>query len=240
MEIVVLGSSSKGNCYLLRNDKETLVIECGLPFVEVQKALSYDLKSVVGALVSHRHNDHAGYAGQFARRGITIYANEDTIKAQDTTTRCFCKPVREKCSYTIGSFFVMPLVVTHDVPCFAYLIAHKEIGRLLFVTDTCGFKYKLADLNHIMIEANYADDILEENIKEGSVLPVQRTRLLKTHMELETTKRILSRLQGEELQDVMIIHLSSGNSDSERFTSEIQQVTGVPTYSAKPNLRVNL
>ena len=240
MEIVVLGSSSKGNCYLLRNDKETLVIECGLPFTEVQKALNYDIKSVVGALVSHRHNDHAGFINQFARRGVKVYMNSDTFSLQDSITQCFCKPIREKCLYGVGSFRVMPLSVTHDVPCFAFLIHHADIGNLLFVTDTCGFRYKLADLNHIMIEANYADDILAENIKEGIVIPSQRTRLLKTHMELETTKRILSRLQGEKLQDVMIIHLSSGNSDSERFMSEIQQVTGVPTYSAKPNLRVNL
>lgn len=240
MELVVIGSSSKGNCYLLRNDKETLVIECGLPFTEVQKALGYEIQGIVGALISHRHKDHAGYAKDFARRGITIMTNNDVISSLDSPARCFCKPMRDKCLYGVGGFRVMPFNVTHDVPCFAFLIHHADIGNLLFVTDTCGFKYKLADINHIMIEANYADDILEENIQNGSVLPVQRTRLLKTHMELETTKRILSRLQGENLKDVMIIHLSSGNSDSERFSREIQQVTGLPTYSAIPNLKISL
>lgn len=240
MEIIVLGSSSKGNCYLLRNDKETLVIECGLPFPEVQKALKYEISTIVGAIVSHRHNDHAGFISQYAKRGISIYANEDTIQAQDTTTRCFCKPMNERCTYTIGGFFVIPLAVVHDVPCFGFVISHKDFGKLLFLTDTCGCKYKVANLNHIMIECNYADDVLEESIKEGRVLPIQRTRLLKTHMELETTKRILSRLQGENLQSVTLIHLSHDNSDSERFCSEIQRITGVPTYSAKPNLRISL
>lgn len=240
MEVIVLGSSSSGNCYILQGESETLILECGLPFSEVQKALHYEIGSIVGALVSHRHNDHAGFIGQFAKRGITIYANEDTISAQDTTTRCFCKPIKEKCSYCIGGFYIVPLAVTHDVPCFAYVIMHKGIGSLLFITDTCGFKYRLPDLNHIMIECNYADDILDESIKEGRVLPTQRTRLLKTHMELETAKRILSRLQSDELRDIIIIHLSSNNSDSERFTSEIQRLTGLPTYSAKPNLKVKL
>jgi len=32
MKLKVLGSGSSGNCYLLENESEALMLECGLPF----------------------------------------------------------------------------------------------------------------------------------------------------------------------------------------------------------------
>ena len=34
MRLKVLGSGSSGNCYILENDNEALIIEAGLPFME--------------------------------------------------------------------------------------------------------------------------------------------------------------------------------------------------------------
>jgi len=55
MLLDVLGSSSKGNCYLLHNDKECLVLETGVPFMEVKKVLNFNISKVVGVCVSHAH-----------------------------------------------------------------------------------------------------------------------------------------------------------------------------------------
>lgn len=37
MNLKVLGSGSSGNCYILENATEALVIEAGLPLMEVKK-----------------------------------------------------------------------------------------------------------------------------------------------------------------------------------------------------------
>ena len=42
MKVSVLGSSSKGNGYLLHSDNEALIIECGVRFAEVKKLLDYN------------------------------------------------------------------------------------------------------------------------------------------------------------------------------------------------------
>ena len=42
MKLRILGSSSSGNCYLLEDESECLVIEAGLPFKEVKKALDFN------------------------------------------------------------------------------------------------------------------------------------------------------------------------------------------------------
>ena len=62
MELKILGSSSSGNCYILENEKEALIIEAGIRFIEVKKALNFNMRKVVGCLISHQHNDHAKYA----------------------------------------------------------------------------------------------------------------------------------------------------------------------------------
>ncbi len=41
MKLTVLNSNSKGNCYILQNEHEALVIECGVKFSEVKKALQH-------------------------------------------------------------------------------------------------------------------------------------------------------------------------------------------------------
>lgn len=37
MELKVLGSSSNGNCYILDNGKEALILEAGVRFQEVKR-----------------------------------------------------------------------------------------------------------------------------------------------------------------------------------------------------------
>ena len=52
MELKILGSSSKGNCYILDNGKEALVIECGISFNEVQKAVNFDISRIKGNMAT--------------------------------------------------------------------------------------------------------------------------------------------------------------------------------------------
>lgn len=57
MKLKVLGSGSKGNCYLLTSSKgKTLIIEAGLRNIEIKESLGFDLTSVEGLLLSHAHS----------------------------------------------------------------------------------------------------------------------------------------------------------------------------------------
>ena len=57
MMFSVIGSGSKGNGYILHNDNEALVIECGVPFMEYKKALNFNIAKIKGCIVSHKHLD---------------------------------------------------------------------------------------------------------------------------------------------------------------------------------------
>ena len=142
--------------------------------------------------------------------------------------------------YKVGGFKVFVLPVVHDVPCVGFVIEHQEMGRLLFITDTMMFEYRLADLNHVMIEANYSDAILQQNIDRGFMSPAMRGRLLGSHMELQTTKEILRTTDLSAANEVILLHLSDGNSNAKGFAEEVRQIAGKPAYIARAGLEVNL
>lgn len=240
MKLQCLGSSSSGNCYILEAANERLIIEAGIPLPEIKKALQWQLRSVAGCLVTHRHNDHSKYLKDVIACGIKVFALRDVFDAKEVRNRAFCREIEPMHGYKIGGFKVLPLAVNHDVPCVGFLIEHQEMGRLLFVTDTMMFGYIVPGLNHIMIEANYADDIVERNIANGRLAPAMRSRLFESHLELGTTKQILRRQDLQHVHNIVLLHLSNGNSDEQRFIREVRIATGCTTYAATTGMTIEL
>ena len=152
----------------------------------------------------------------------------------------FRKDIEPGRGYRVGGFGVFALPVVHDVPCVGYVIDHADMGRMLFVTDTMMLEYTVPGLNHLLLEANYADDILERNIDDGRVPASMRRRLMESHMELETTKAILRSNDLSAVNEVVLIHLSDGNSDEARFVREVSEASGKPTYAARAWLELDV
>ncbi len=141
--------------------------------------------------------------------------------------------------YLTGNFQINPFEVIHDVPCYGYLIDHPDTGRILFLIDAYFCEYTFPNLNHIIIEANYADDILEDNILRGIEHPSKRERLLTSHMEIKTTKAVLMAQDLSKVENAVLIHLSDRNSDEERFVEEVKKVTGKVITAGKDRMEVN-
>ena len=87
MKLIVLGSSSSGNCYILDNGNEALIIEAGIRFQEVKKALDFNLRKVVGCVVTHAHNDHAKYIKAMVDSGFHTLALREVWTAKRTALR---------------------------------------------------------------------------------------------------------------------------------------------------------
>lgn len=240
MTLRVIGSSSSGNCYILDGQTEALIIECGCPMHEIKETLNWQIGKIAGAIVSHCHSDHSGYIREVLRSGICVLALQDVFDVKGVSQNPFAVAIVPNKGYKVGGFLIQPFPVHHDVPCVGYIIQHAEMGKLLFVTDTAAMGYKINGLNHIMIEANYADDIVDYNIEHGSISAAMRSRLFGSHLELETAKRVLRRQNLSDVINIILIHLSNGNSNEKRFIGEIAALTGKPTYAAKKGLAINL
>jgi len=228
MTLDVLASGSSGNCYLLQNDNECLVIECGIPFKTVKQALGFNILKIAGVIGSHVHADHMGHAEEYLKCGIPVYASEETLKMPSIRKYENTVIMRVGFWHQIGGFNVTPFRVEHDVECYGFIIRHEDFGTLLFATDTCFVKdnFKSLAVNHILVECNYSQSIIDSRVANGETIQGLRDRVLKSHMELQTTKDFVSKNKTPMLDSVLLLHLSSGNSDAEEFQRAIQGVVG--------------
>jgi phosphoribosyl 1,2-cyclic phosphodiesterase len=240
MKLKCLGSSSNGNCYIFEASDGILILEAGIPFSEIKKGLGFKLNGIVGAVITHQHNDHAASMKNLADCGVRIYTSQHVLESKGLTGHHFCHAIEPMHGYRIGGFKVFAFPVNHDVPCLGFVIEHAEMGKTLFITDTMMLEYRFPGLDHIMIEANYADRVLDYNIENGYVPEAMRERLLGSHMELETTKGILAANDLSKTREIILIHLSGDNSNKEMFKDEVERATGLPIYIADKGLEIDL
>lgn len=251
MRLICLGSSSSGNGYILEAENEALMIECGVAMREFKKALKWDINKVVGCLVSHHHQDHAKYLPEVINCGIKVLALPEVFMIRlwgksIRETKPFCKEIEPMHGYKVGSFKVFTFPLNHvnndgsECGCVGFLIEHEEMGKLLFVTDTMMLKFSFPGVDHIMIEANYEDNILTENIESGKVDKSQHSRLLASHLELHQSAKILQRPEFGSIQNIVLLHLSDRNSDPEEFRKVITSATGIPAHVARAGFEIEL
>ncbi len=241
MKFRVLGSGSTGNCYLLEDEKECLVLEAGLPFKVVKQVIDFEVGKIVGVFASHIHADHFGYAKEYIISGIPVYASEQTHSEGDSPFKMVIHPGYW---YKVGSFNVTPFEVVHDVECYGFIIRHDAIGSMLFATDTEYIKhnFKAIKLNHIMVESNYSQKIIDSRVETGNTIKGLRDRVLQSHMSLETCKGFIEANKTSSLYNVCLLHLSDGNSNESEFKEDILQIigTGTEVYVANKGLEITL
>lgn len=243
MKLKVLASGSSGNCYLLQAKEETLILECGINYKEILKGLDFNLRSVVGCLITHEHKDHSKAIKEILRAGITTVTSDGTAKALNAYEHLFYRvqPVKSEQQFKLGEFTILPFKTEHDAAePLGFLIQHPEMGKMLFATDTYYIQYNFPGLNHILIECNYDGDIMTSNIDNGTLNVGLALRLAKSHMSLDNCKSLLNATDLLAVRNIVLIHLSSLNSDSELFKTDIEKLTGKPTYIADPGLEINL
>jgi phosphoribosyl 1,2-cyclic phosphodiesterase len=233
MDIKVLASGSKGNCYWITDGTTPLLLECGISTREVRERIGFRLTEIAACLVSHEHQDHAKAAADVLRAGVEVYTSPGTIKALGLEHHRL-RPVRAKETFKVGTWTVRAFETQHDCaePLGFLLHSRASNERLLYATDTYYIRYKFPGLTHIMVECNYAKDILYENVKRGAVPEVLKNRLLTSHFSLENVKEFLKANDLSRVQEIWLLHLSDSNSDAERFKREVMEITGKPVYIA--------
>jgi phosphoribosyl 1,2-cyclic phosphodiesterase len=232
IDIEALASGSKGNAYRITDGQTLLLLECGIPYREIQKGFDFHMSDVAGCLITHEHGDHSKSAKDVMKGAVDLYASEGTFQALRLSGH-HIKRIRAREQFQLGTWTILPFDVEHDVSePLGYLITNQIGEKLLFATDTYYIKYKFQSLTHIMVEANYSLEILNENIKAGRVPGVMKRRLLRSHFSLEHVKEFLHANDLSVVQEIWLLHLSDNNSNAEQFKKEIMELTGKPVYIA--------
>ena len=232
IEILPLASGSRGNCYHITDGSTPLLLECGIPFREIQKGLQFRVSGVAGCLVSHEHKDHSKAVQDVMKAGVDCYMSRGTAETLGVSGHRL-HIIKARQQFSIGTWTILPFETQHDAAePVGFLLANQDGEKLLYATDTYFIRYRFRGLTHIAVECNYSMDILKRNVDAGTIPKELKTRILKSHFSLENVKRFLQANDLSKVQEIWLLHLSAGNSDEKRFKREIQELTGKMVFVA--------
>ena len=219
MLVKTTATGSKGNNYALVSGGEILLLECGVPAKEMLKTIDYQTSKVVGCLLSHEHGDHAKYIKQYMQYGVKVYGSDEVQSNIELIYGEKIEGIKRMNRKKLGSFSVIPFRVPHgETDCDGWLIDTAE-GRVLFITDAeyCPYDFSKMNINYGLIECNYSIDYI--TLEDDGV---KNRRVLETHMELQTCKRLIQSINTDSLRSIGLVHLSAYNGNPQRFRDEIR------------------
>ena len=147
-----------------------------------------------------RLGDHAKYAHEYEAAGIPVWKPFLADSLRQTAQ--------------FGGFRVQSFGLIHNVPCCGFLIKHKDLGKMLYVTDTEYVPYTFKGLTAMLIEANY-DDVDRNEAK--------RNHVLTGHLNIRTTIDCIKANASDALEAVVLCHLSEENSDAKAFAEAVRE-----------------
>lgn len=214
MKLKCIATGSTGNCYTLTsNSGETLILDCGIPIKEIKKGLDWNIKGIMGVLCTHKHLDHSKSLKDFKSMGIPIYAPYISQKPMAIGSGAF--RIQSFDLTTVDGRWTHTDADGTECPCYGFLITHKEMGRLLYITDTELIKWKFKDINHILLGVNYDKDLVDtDNPKANHVF--------RGHLSIDTACDFVKANNSDSLQNVIMCHLSSENADSDSFIAKMK------------------
>ncbi|KGO01167.1 MBL fold metallo-hydrolase [Porphyromonas sp. COT-290 OH3588] len=221
-----LASGSSGNCYYLGHEEGGLLIDAGIAPRSISKALkaegiSLDDGHIRGVLVTHDHADHIRSVGVLGTvYHIPIYASvpvHNRIASNryiDEDLGASRRTIELGQHFELAGFEVSSFLVPHDsAQNFGYCIRRGDFSFAL-ITDighiTPEIKRFASEVKHLVIEANYDDEMLKrgpypEFLKERVAGPLG-------HLCNAQTAEVLSEIFHPELENIWLCHLSKDNN----------------------------
>jgi phosphoribosyl 1,2-cyclic phosphodiesterase len=222
MNICALASGSKGNCLYLESGKTRLLLDAGVSLREINARLDasgIDPATVHGVLVTHEHIDHIRSAGSFARKYkvpvIISYATRTA--AQKYLDKAQLLEFESGYSFAFRDLMIDPFPITHDC-CdpVGFLIESVE-GRIGSVTDlgvaTRLVKEKLKGCRALNLESNHDPEMLINGPYPWELK--QRIKSRHGHLSNEESLELLFDLASEQLEALILAHLSEVNNHPE-------------------------
>lgn len=240
----ILGSSSDGNCSLLRTEHSTILIDAGFSGKRIGlmlKALGESIDRIDAVFLTHEHSDHAqGIRGLIKRSGLPVFANRDTADAVQTKLG---KPVNWQVFQTGAGFKFRDIEVrSFSIPHDAYdpvgytfhwgevddLISPRQ--SLAWVTDL-GYvpEHVNEQIKHVQIlvlEANYDEGLLESDQRRPWSTK-QRIRGRHGHLSNDACHEVLRGLNGSSaVRKVYLAHLSKDCNTVELVRNKFADLAG--------------
>lgn len=242
MELKVIASGSKGNCYILDNGKDLLLLEAGISKKDILLNVD-DVSRIVGCLITHEHKDHSKYALAILNLQIKLFLSGGTINTLPNVKKSnLVQIIEPKSRFTIGSYTILAFDVVHDAeePLGFLIKDNVSKEKVLFVTDTWYLKYKFPDVDYWLVECNFIQSIADEQLNNNEISESLIKRIRTSHMSLEMLKETLMANDLSNTSKIVLLHLSSARSDEIVMAKEIADITGIETVVASKCKKISL
>ncbi len=228
MRFSVLASGSGGNACYVETAQSRIMIDAGLSRRELLRRLELievDPRTLDALIITHEHTDHVKGAGPLARLlDIPVYINSPTLKKIVKTLGNISKLVALHTgeSITIKDLKVETFTKCHDAEDPMGLIICSNGVRLGLVTDlgrsTRLVEERLKNCHSLIIEFNYDPGMLENGPYPLHLK--KRIRGPEGHLSNQQAADLLGAVAHEDLQRVVLAHLSEINNKDERALQE--------------------
>jgi phosphoribosyl 1,2-cyclic phosphodiesterase len=211
MNVVVLGSGSRGNAVALVTGEATLLIDAGFSVRALKKravAAGVDLSKLVGVILTHEHGDHArGGAALAAGSGCPLYASAGTL----SRLGCQGRAIGQLETLDVGPFVVSAVRTRHDAAePMALAVTGPDGGKLGIAYDLgeagVAVRYVLRAAECLVVESNYDDVMLRTGPYPASV----RHRIAGPagHLSNRAAAELLAELWHPGLHTIVLAHVS--------------------------------
>ncbi|MDQ7006162.1 MAG: MBL fold metallo-hydrolase [Acidobacteriota bacterium] len=222
MEVVVLGSGSRGNSALVRAAGSALLVDAGLSARQLRRrleAVGQDPARIEAVLLTHEHSDHIAGLRVFRRRcPLPVVANASTLEA---TERILGENLDDSVEQAtggklqIGPFQVTSFPVPHDAAETVGYVIEAEGVRLGYATDlghvTRLVHERLSSCEMVVVEANHDRQMLMDGPYPWATK--QRVASRHGHLSNDHAAGLLPDLARSGTRAAVLAHLSETNND---------------------------
>ena len=224
MRLCSIASGSSGNCIYIGSDSTHILVDVGISGKRTEaglKELELSMRDIDEIFITHEHTDHIAGLGVLSRKyEVPIYATRGTIEAIQKTSSVGKIP--EDLFHTvfpdeklmIKDICCNPMRISHDAADpVAYRFAHGR-KKAAIVTDLGNYNdytvESLKGMDALLLEANHDINMLQV----GPYPYYLKQRILgdKGHLSNERAGQLLTRLIHDDLQAVLLGHLSKENN----------------------------
>ncbi len=223
LSLCMLASGSRGNAIFVTDGATSILIDAGLSGKEIERRMGVAglCPSTLSAIfVTHEHSDHIKGVGVLSRRyQLPVYITDPTLSAAPQLGKLHAiEPMQCGETFSLNGFQVHPFSISHDAADpvgFTIQCGDTKIGIATDLGIATGVvKEHLKGSDLLVLEANHDPDLLLNGPYPWPLK--QRIKSRSGHLSNHDAKELLSEIQHETLQHVVLAHLSEENNTPEK------------------------
>ncbi|NNG02216.1 MAG: MBL fold metallo-hydrolase [Desulfobacteraceae bacterium] len=223
IHVCVLASGSRGNAIYISDGEDGVLVDAGLSGKKIEHRMqSRDLRMdhLRAIIVSHEHSDHIQGVGVLSRRyKLPVYISAATYARSQKFLGRLEQVHHFECgkAFVINGMTIHPFSTSHDAEDPAGFTIRQNGIKIGIATDlgiaTTMVKEHLKGVSLLVIEANHDPKMLVEGPYPWPLK--QRIKGRSGHLSNENTMSLIREIQDEQLQHVILAHLSEQNNRPE-------------------------